>query len=112
MALPSFSTDTITIIRPTIKTERGTQFYDWDNAARIDVDGCNVQPMNTVLNQQERFAVDTTYTLLCPPETEIYFYDRVEYQGEQYTINGKPFLLKSPSGAVSHIKCTLEVWNG
>ena len=46
--LPSFATQTITIIRPTFVDERGSLVPDWDNPEKtIKVDGCSVQPATT-----------------------------------------------------------------
>jgi predicted YcjX-like family ATPase len=47
-----------------------------------------------------------------PPGTDVKAGDRIEYDGNVYTINGEPKAWTSPTGRVSHIQLNIERWAG
>ena len=113
MALPRWCNDTIVIIRPGLKTSRGSAVPDWDNASRHEQKGCSVQPAATGLSQDGRvLGLIDAYTVYCPPETDVQEGDHIEYDGDVYEINGKPRRWKSATGCVSNIILNIERWKG
>lgn len=113
MAVPSWASQTVTIIRPGVKIERGSEVPDWTNTWETDVSGCSVQPASTDLSQDGRvLGVFDGMTAYMPPGTDVREGDRIEYDGNVYTINGAPRKWQSATGRVSHIQVNLRRWDG
>ena len=56
--------------------------------------------------------INEGYTVYLPPGTDVEAGDRVVFEGETYTIIGKPKSWKSATGRVSHIQLSIERWSG
>ena len=52
------------------------------------------------------------YTCYLPPGADVVAGDRIQYNGETYTIMGEPKVWKSPTGQVSNTQLVLERWYG
>ena len=113
MALHKWCTDTITRIRPGTKDSRGSTIPDWENADRLEIEGCTVQPASTGLSQDGRvLGISEGFTVYMPPGSDVQAGDRIEYEGNVYTTNGMPKTWKSPTGRVSHTQLNIERWKG
>lgn len=111
--LPSWATDTVTILRPATTTSRGTTIPDWTRATETSVSGCSVQPAATSLSQDGRvLGIEDGWTAYVPPGTDVKEGDRVRWNGELYAINGAPRAWTSPTGRVAHIALNLRRWSG
>lgn len=111
--LPSWFRQTVTRIRPGEKTSRGSVIPDWDNAASLAISGCSVQPSTTTLSQDGRvLGIEESFTLYMPPNADVIKGDRVEYNGEVYTVIGVPKPWISPTGNLNNKQVTLERWSG
>ena len=108
----SFFSASVDRYRPAYKDVRGTRVPDWENASKETINGCNVQPSGTTLDQQGRFAIMDGLTLYAPAGSDIQAGDRIEYGGERYTIDGDPREWASPTGRVSTVQCPLKRWEG
>ena len=85
--LPNWATQTITRLRPTAKTSRGSTVHDWTNPSSLVISGCSVQPTTTGLSQDGRvLGISEGLTIYCPPGSDIVAGDRIEYGGNVYTI--------------------------
>ena len=111
--LPSFASQTIIRIRPTTKEARGSTIPDWNNPDRLTIKGCSVQPAGTSLTQDGRIqGITDGYTCYAPPGIDVKAGDRIQYNGNDYTINGEPREWKSATGRVTHTQINLERWEG
>lgn len=111
MLLPFWHT-TITRIRPATKLERGSTVFDWENASRLDIGECLVQPSTTSLSQDGRvLSVQDGLTVCAPVDADIMAGDRIEYQGDVYTINGDPMRWVGV-GRLEHMQLNLQRWRG
>lgn len=111
--LPSWANDTVTRLRATIITQRGSEIPDWSNPDRLTITGCSMQPAGTSLTQDGRVQGTTDgYTCYLPPGADVLAGDRIEYGGNVYTINGEPRAWQSPTGRVSNMQLQLERWYG
>lgn len=114
--LPSFAIQngqTVTRIRPGAKTQRGSSVPDWDHAAELAISGCSVQPAGTSLSQDGRvLGVSDGYTVYMPPNSDVQAGDRIVYDGDVYTIDGRPRKWKSATGRLDHIMISIVRWNG
>lgn len=111
--LPSWASDSITILRPATTTSRGSTISDWTRATSTNVGGCSVQPASTSLSQDGRvLGIADGWTAYIPPGTDVKAGDRIVYNGETYTINGEPRAWTSPTGRVTHIQLNLQRWSG
>lgn len=111
--LPSWANDTVTRLRATVITQRGSEIPDWTNPDRLTIPGCSMQPAGTSLTQDGRVQGTTDgYTCYLPPGADVIAGDRIEYGGNVYTINGEPRVWKSPTGMVSNTQLQLERWYG
>ena len=110
--LPSFMTQTVTRLRPTTKTVRGSTISDWDNPSRLNISGCTVQPAATDLSQDGRvLGIMDGMTCYMPPTADVQEGDRIEYAGNVYTINGAPRVWPA-AGNLAHIQVALRRWSG
>lgn len=112
MALPSFARDTVTIKRARVVIERGVEIQDWDNPETHEVRGASIQYRDTELSLDQRTGLTVRAVAYFPPRADVHTGDMVVYNGVEYKIDGAPFLVKSPTGRVSHIKATLVDWEG
>lgn len=113
MALPTFFRQSITRIRPGVKTLRGSDVPDWSNATTLEISDCSVQPAGTSLSMDGRvLALTDGLTAYVPANADIQAGDRIGYGGDTYTINGAPRVWPSASGGLDHIQLSLERWSG
>ena len=47
-----------------------------------------------------------------PPNADVLAGDRIVYDGDTYTINGRPRKWKSATGRLDHIMISIERWTG
>lgn len=111
--LLSFFRQTVTRIRPGMKSLRGTIVPDWENATTLDIPGCSVQPAGTSLSQDGRdLGISDGMTAYLPADADVQSGDRIQYEDKFYTIMGDPRVWPSASGALDHIELNLERWSG
>jgi len=110
--LPSFCTDEVIRIRPGTKTERGSTIFDWSNPDRLVIEGCSVQPAATTLSQDGRvLGISESMTAYLPDDSDVKAGDRIEYDGNVYTITGEPKIWKGPLN-MSNMQLNLTKWEG
>ena len=112
--LPSFCNDEIIRVRPATKTERGSVIPDWDpeKVEMLEIDGCSVQPAATTSTFDGRVNGTTEQlTAYLPEDADVEAGDRIIYEGDTYTIMGKPKKWKGARN-LSNIQLTLEKWEG
>ena len=113
MALPSFCRDTVEVLRAPLVASRGTQERDWSQAVAHDVVGCSVQFGSTSTDRGEpRDAVSSSAVLYAPPGADVKAGDRVSCAHGEFSVEGEPMPRVSPTGAVSHVECSLARWEG
>lgn len=109
----SYFEQTVTRIRPGEVAVRGTTAPDWDNASEAEITGCFVEPSSTSLDQDGRvLGLSEGLTLYAPADADIVAGDRIEFDGQLYTINGDPKHWTSPTGRVSNMQVPLMRWSG
>lgn len=111
--LPSWCSQTITIVKPGTATSRGSTVYDWEHpVSSTDIAGCSVQPASTGLSQDGRvLGIYDGWTAYIPEGTDVKAGDHIEFEGETYAINGEPRKWTGPS-RTSHIQLNLVRWEG
>ena len=110
--LPSFCTDEVIRIIPGTKTERGSTIFDWNNPDRLVIEGCSVQPAATTLSQDGRvLGISESMTAYLPDDSDVKAGDRIEYDGNVYTITGEPKIWKGPLN-MSNMQLNLTKWEG
>lgn len=108
----SFATQTVTVVRPAYIVQRGDTIPDWGNATTHDIVNCVVQPLvgDEVLG--DRDSVQYRWKMFLPPNSDITAYDRVIHQGVTYEVDGDIQRWPSPSGAITHDECALNLVRG
>ena len=111
--LPSWCSQTLTIVKPGTTTSRGSTVYDWEHpASSTDIAGCSVQPASTSLSQDGRIlGIADGWTAYVPEGTDVKAGDRIEFDGQIFEINGEPRKWTGPS-RTSHIQLNLVRWEG
>lgn len=111
--LPSYARQVVTRVRPAwVEDAHGNQVKDWENADRVTVAGCSVQPGETREELDGREAVSTRWTVFAPPGSDFRATDGVEVEGRLYAVNGEPQRWSSPTGRLDHVVLTLVDWAG
>lgn len=111
--LPSWCSQTLTIVKPGTTTSRGSTVYDWEHpVSSTDIAGCSVQPASTGLSQDGRvLGIYDGWTAYIPEGTDVKAGDHIEFEGETYAISGEPQKWTGPS-KTSHIQLNLVRWEG
>lgn len=114
MPLPTFCKDTVTVLRPGTKVQRGVSLPDWDHATPHVIHGCSLQEgaSATDFGDAQRNAIASDAMLLAPPNADIKDGDRVLFDSRTWTVDGVPDSIKSPTGRVSHVRARLKEWRG
>lgn len=111
--LSSFARETITRLRfPTI-TDQGTTVPDYSaTPAETDIDGCWLEPIQSIEDDDGRLAVQTSFVVAAPAGADVTAKDRARYQGVVYEVVGDAMPIKSPTGALDSSKLFLRRWEG
>lgn len=112
--LPSFAIQSITRVRPSTKTSRGSTIPDWDpqKVNSKTIGGCSIQPASTSLSQDGRvLAITDGWTAYLPEDADVQAGDHIVWDGETYEINGAPRKWTGPQ-RTSHIQLNLVRWEG
>lgn len=112
--LPSFANQSIVIVRPGTTESRGSIIFDWssDKVKKTTVTGCSVQPATTSLSQDGRvLGISDSWTAYLPEGTDVKAGDRIEFDGNTYSINGEPRIWTAPFTR-SNIQLNLVRWEG
>lgn len=109
--LPSFCRSTATVLRPGTRTVRGAAVADWAAATSHEVPGCLVEQTSTSSDRDGRTAVAVDAVLYAPAGADVRAGDRVSLDGE-WSVEGEPASVKSPTGAVDHTEAVLKRWRG
>lgn len=110
--LPSFATQSVTRIRPGVKSSRGSVIPDWADTDELVISGCSVQPATTSLSQDGRvLGILDGMTCYMPPGSDVQEGDRIRFEGVLYTIDGAPRIWPS-AGRLSHVQINLKRWSG
>ena len=111
--LPSWCSDTVTVLRAPLVTNGTRTERDWTDAQGHAITGCSVQPAGTSSDFGTVDAVaNADATLYAPPSADIAEGDRVAFAGATYVVDGIPYEWKSPTGRVSHLQARLRKWAG
>ena len=110
--LPSFCDVSVYRLRPGIKKERGSDIPDWSTPDRLRIDGCSVQPSATTTSMDGRvLGISEQMTAYLPEDSDVKAGDRIEYEGDVYTIMGKPKKWKGVRN-LTNIQLNLSLWEG
>ena len=110
--IPSFARQSVTRIRPGVKTVRGSDIPDWDNATSLVISGCSVQPAATEMSQDGRvLGILDGMTAYLPPGADVQEGDRIVYDGETYVLDGAPRKWEAAFN-LSHVQIRLRRWSG
>lgn len=110
--LPSFARQTVTRLRATTKTARGSTVPDWSNPNELTIGGCSVQPAATDLSQDGRvLGIMDGLTCYMPPGADVQDGDRILFEGNVYTIDGSPRVWPS-AGNLAHVQVNLRRYAG
>ena len=110
--LPSFATQTVTRLRASVKTVRGSDIPDWSKPNELSIRGCSVQPAATDLSQDGRvLGIMDGLTCYMPPGADVQEGDRIRYDGNVYEIDGAPRIWPA-AGNLAHIQVNLRRWSG
>jgi hypothetical protein len=111
--IPSWCQQTIKIIRPGTKTERGSVVPDWEHTSEpVTVSGCSVQPASTSLSLDGRvLGMSDGWTAYLPEGTDVRAGDHIVFEGNIYEIQGEPRVWTAPFTR-SHIQLNLMRWEG
>lgn len=110
--IPSFARQSVTRIRPGVKTVRGSDIPDWENATSLVISGCSVQPAATEMSQDGRvLGILDGMTAYLPPGADVQEGDRIVYDGETYVLDGAPRVWEAAFN-LSHVQIRLRRWSG
>lgn len=113
MVLPAWCRDTVTILRPDIRTDRiGDQVLDWSTPTRIPLPGCSVQSAGSAEDTVDRQQTTDRRVLLAPPGADIGATDRIQWAGVDYDVDGPLEPVTGATGALAHVRAELVAVKG
>ena len=96
---------TITVIRPPERDGNGDPKPG--TGGRTDVDGCSVQPRQSVEANDLRNTVTTGLVAFVPAGADIRATDRIEWRGVTYAVDGEPADWQDLDAVPSHVEVAL-----
>lgn len=112
MSFLSFATETVSILRPTLKEEWGQEVLDWSETAEHEVEGCVTYGLSGMETVQGIDVVAGTRVVFMPADADIQATDLVRWNEQDWMIMGEPVHQTSPIGTVDHVAVTLKHWEG
>lgn len=97
----------VTVIRPKVIEDMGSEFVDWRNPERVEISGdCHVQTGATREEYERADSTETDFTLWAPLTVLLKARDRIEFTyttpgleslpPEQLQVNGRPRIMVDP----------------
>lgn len=94
---------------PTID-DHGAAVRDYEATPETVTIRASVQPATGETDLQNRDGAEIQYTLLAPPSADIAHHDLIEFEGNDYWVNGEPE--RWSTGVLDHIVARLSRWVG
>lgn len=85
---------------------------DWSDPDESDIPGWGVDAGGTVADLDRREGAQVQYTLRGPVAADVRRGDRVRWNGEVYTVDGRPRVQPGPTALTSHLIVQLILWEG
>lgn len=102
--LPSWATQTVTVVEPTLVDDRGTLVPDYDvPASETVVPGCSVHPGASDEVLAARQGVAVRWTVYAPAGVVVTAHSAVRLDGRLYAVDGEPARWPSPTGGLDHV---------
>jgi hypothetical protein len=103
--------DTVTVIDRVLvgEDERGHDVYE---DRERSVSHCNMQPVSSAEENDDRTQVVTRWRLAGPPDMGLTATSRVRWHGREYEVEGEPGVHYSFGGLLDHTEAVLEVVTG
>lgn len=104
---------TVNVLRAPLARVRNTQERDWSQAASHVVARCWCEGVSSSTDFADpRSAATVRAVLYAPAGADIEQGDRIQWQGNEYAVDGSPRPMRSPTGRLDHIECDLVDWRG
>lgn len=109
----SFARETVTVIEPGWRDDRGTAVRDYDDPESTrELRGCSVHPGAHDLDTAGRTSAAIRFTVYAPAGAAVGDFAAVEYRGTRYSLESPPAVWSSPTGALSHVVLRLVDFEG
>jgi hypothetical protein len=95
-----------------MRNERGKLEPNYDECLEYVISGCFLDFSSSSTDDTGRTQEQTVVTLYTPPNLHFERFDRVEYMGQIYQVDSKPFVHKSPNGKLDHLSIRLKIQEG
>lgn len=94
-----------------------TPYRDWANATSTTVNNCMVEPFPLAekLNfedSRDREYSETSVRIYAPPDTDVVYTDRIEWNGHTFQVLGHPGLWTDLNGKASHRAIIAKIKQG
>ena len=116
--LPWYARQAISIIHPSLHTERGTERRDYDDpASTVAVGGCILEPEDSL---DVNGATFHGYHLMAPTEIVVDYqrvpvaldtWDVIEYAGRRFQVDGDPIRVEGPLVENNYFDVHLKGWS-
>lgn len=109
----SFARDSIKVIEPGTRDDRGTPVRDYDSPDRVSTfPRCIAEPGASDLDLAGRTSAAIRYTVYAPAGARVSEFAAVELRGVRYALDEPPAAWTSPTGSLSHVVLRLVDWKG
>ena len=109
----SFFRDSVTVLRASVETKNGQEYFDWNNYTEHVINNVQVTARAPTQDFNGRtLNINDSRTLRANYDADVQEGDRVVYDGNVYEVSGEVFHTKSPTGRASSTRCTLTRWIG
>lgn len=105
-----FGTQTVTVQRPALVSDHGTDVADWTAPVTHTLTGCSVQPAGGTEDPINRDSVTTLWTVYAPSTADVLDTDRVVVYGVAYEVDGP--LRRWAAGILDHLEINLKAVSG
>lgn len=105
--LPTFATQTLTVLRATTTTDsHGNARPDWAHADEHEIEHCLLVPHDSVEQLGTRDEITSAWELFAPVGADVLATDRVrDADGVVYEVNGS--VLRFQTGVLDHVAAVL-----
>lgn len=93
------ATDVVVRVRGIVEDDtHHNSTVDWDNPDRLTIHGCSVQGQLGTESLGGRDTVTWAFTWFGNPDADVVAYDRIEFDGRTYDVDGPVVPMHDPTG--------------